>query len=328
MTNTYHGFPIMVALALILLRPSLAYAGVPTITKTAAVGDDSVTTVYVEPASDVMIRIECGLPSDIDDLESCRYAITDNLPPWLTIDPESVSVTLETPGGNMYDLTDSFDVYIASGSLRAQTDVLREQLPAALIENSHIVLEYVARVSQDLSELTTTSSGAHLTMTPNAGSAKTEASEESSITFSMLGHRIALQVHLQDEAQNPCPDVRMKLSSDGLDRAATTNAQGDATFADIAAGSYDLTVAGSNDLTSVTVSLDDGILDLAIAGTSASDAYVAADSLTCGFVLTMGHLPPFDAQRMPTILWCIAGMVLAVAALGLTLPVLRKAPNK
>ena len=272
---------IMMAVA--MLVPVPAFAQVPQVNKSASTGSSFYGTVFVSPDSDIQFRIECGLPQDVDELLSCRYAITDEFPGWMDPDEDSVEVYLATPGGTAYDLTERFDVFFQDSTVRAQCDMLREELPAAVMDGSKVVMEYSAHVGQMEELPADVTYGAHLTLTPENGSAKTEASDEAIVALEV----VRLDIHVKDTDGAALKDEQVRLLSIDDDLAADSDEEGIARFLGIGSGPYAVEYDGVRLDATIALGITDGALDLATAGEDVTDPYVEDGGHVCGVSLML-----------------------------------------
>lgn len=269
-------------LAVALLSPCAALAAVPATHKTADSGSGHMETVTLAPDTDLHVRVESSLPDDVDDLVSSRYAITDEIPSWLAADEGSVEVTLVTPAGTAYDLTDAFETFVDGSSIRVQCDTLREELPAALVEGSNVVLEYSGHVGPLEGVTTGGSYGAHLTLSPTSGSAKTEAGEESVVAFEV----ISLDLLVTDEEGSSIGGAEVAIEKDGNRRTALSDDKGVSRFVGIGTGTYQVSCDGSPLDASVALGIGQDGLQVAVLGDDLSSPYVEEGGHACGATLS------------------------------------------
>ena len=313
MTSTFHkGMTraiVSIVIAAMMLSPVAALAEVPETSKEVSTGSEFTDSAIVSSDSDVSFRIECGLPQDVDDLSSCRYAITDEVPSWMEPDKDTVSLSLVTPGGTAYDLTPAFEIFVNGTTLRAQCDTLREELPAALIDGSKVVLDYSGHIGK-LEELPSDSSyGAHLTMTPENGTAKTEASADDLVDLEV----VCLDLHVKAPGGATPKGEQIKLLSDGYEMVMTTDDKGVARFVGISTGPYNIEHDGTQLDATIAFGLSDGALDLATAGDALSDPYVEDGGHVCGVNLSLS--PSASAKEDPFTKRSAVKRILAILAI-------------
>jgi hypothetical protein len=285
-----------------------------TVSKSVSTGESFGTTALIVPGGKLAVRVDCSLPDDVDDLDGCRYAITDELVPALTLHTETVQVSLVTPTGIAYDLTDAFQAYLGEDALRVQCDALREALPRAMVPESIVRLEYEYVIEGDAIEgfLPSTTS-AHVTLTPAAGSAETLSSGSSQASVKTL----AMEVSVCGPAGEAIVDAAVALATDdGIVLRAVSGEGGKALFTGVPQGSSVVKVDCDGMISEAALSIlpdGDGV-DVKVSSAFVTDARVQ-DGATV--LLTMQSRSDVIPSEPNVTVTPVMGAAVALATIGM-----------